>query len=176
MVGRLLTLLPVRPRTAIALGLLLIVAMVVAIGRLLGGDPPAVVPHGQAPLSTVDPHSGDDGVANLDPSPTPAQPATGPDVVTAATSFAQNWINHDRAADAWLASLRPLCTEVLAGELSGVDPASVPADRITGQPRTVAHASTSVDVLFPIDAGLLRLRLVLAEGRWLVDGIDWERA
>ena len=175
MSGRLVSLLPVRPRTAVALGLLLIVGLVVAIGRIVGGEPEPVAPHGQAPLSTVDPSAGNDSVVNLEPSPTPKQAAAGPDVVGAATAFAQNWINHDRPGQAWRTSLVPLCTKALANELSGVDPASVPADRITGAATTEVHADSSVDVIFPIDVGKLRLRMVLASGRWLVDGIDWER-
>ncbi len=175
MAGRLLSWLPVRPRTAIALGLLLVVALVVAIGRLVGGEPPPVGPQGQAPISTLDPSTGNDSVVNLEPSPSPKQAATGPDVVGAATTFAQNWINHERPAQTWRASLTPLCTKALAGELAQVDPASVPADRITGTATTEAHADTSVDVIFPIDVGKLRLRMVLNSGRWLVDGIDWER-
>lgn len=176
MAGRLLRSLPVRPRTAIALGLLLIVVIVVVIGRLAGGEPDRVVPQGQAPVSTVDPGTGDDGVVNLDPSPSPGQPARGPDVVPAATAFARHWIDHDRPADTWRASLLPLCTKTLAAELAGVDPASVPADRITGEATTEVHAESTVDVIFPIDAGKLRLRMVLSDGGWLVDGIDWERA
>ena len=177
MAGRLLSSLPVRPRTAVALGLLLLVALVVAIARLLGGgDPAPVVQQDQAPVSTIDPASGDDGVVELNPSPTPAQAAKGPEVVPVATAFAQNWINHNRPAQAWRDSLLPLCTGALAGELAAVDPASVPASRITGAAVTEVHAEASVDVIFPIDAGKLRLRLVLSGQRWLVDGIDWERA
>ena len=39
-----------------------------------------------------------------------------------------------------------------------------------------AAADTFVEAVIPIDAGVLRLRLVALQGRWLVDGIDWERA
>lgn len=176
MAGRLLGSLPVRPRTALALALLLLVAIVVAFGRLMGGDPEPVTPRGEAPVSTIDPKTGDDGVVELNPSPTAAVPAKGPDVMRAATAFAQQWIDHDRPAQTWRAALLPMCTKALAGELSEVDPVSVPADRITGPARSEVHADASVDVVFPIDAGKLRLRMVLTDGRWLVDGIDWERA
>ncbi|WP_117212789.1 hypothetical protein [Allorhizocola rhizosphaerae] len=175
MAGRLVSWLPVRPRTAVALALLFIVALVVAIGRLVGGEPEPMVPQGQTPVSTVDPSTGNDSVVDLQPSPTPKQAATGPEVVGAATVFAQNWIDHERSAQAWRDALVPLCTKALAAELSGVDPASVPADRITGVATTEVHADASVDVIFPIDVGKLRLRMVLTSGRWLVDGIDWER-
>jgi hypothetical protein len=32
-----------------------------------------------------------------------------------------------------------------------------------------------MDVSIPLDAGTLSLRLVVTEGHWLVDGVDWER-
>lgn len=176
MIGRLLSWLPVRPRTAIAIGLLLLVAIIVAIGRIIGGTSGPTIPRGQAPVSTVDPSTGDDSVVELELSPSPQRPSNGPDVVAAATTFAENWIDYHRPAQEWLDSLLPLCTDALATELSGVDPSSVPGTRITGPPVTEVHADVSVDVVFPIDAGKLRLSLVLTDGRWLVDGIDWERA
>ncbi len=177
MASRFLSALPVRPRTAIALALLVVVGMVVLIGKLIGGDPQREFPDGSSQLSTVDPSTGNDSVVNLDPSPTLKQPATGQDAVAVATAFAENWIDKDRSAAAWRNSLRPLSTTTLTGELAGADPISVPAQRLSGPASTEVHAETSADVIFPTDAGKLRLRLVLvAEGRWLVDGIDWERA
>jgi hypothetical protein len=175
MFGRFLSWLPVRPRTALALGLLLVVALVVAFGKLIGGqEKPLSSPDGTTPLSTVDPSSGNDSVVDLVPTPTLGD-ARSADVLTIANNFAALWINHDRPAKAWRDSLVPLCTKTLAGELSGVDPASVPADRITGPASLEVHADATVDVIIPIDAGKLRLRMVAQQNKWLVDGIDWER-
>jgi hypothetical protein len=177
---RLLSALPVRPRTAVALGLLLLVALIVLVGKLMGGTAPFTTPDGTSPLSTVDPSTGNDGVVNLDPSPTIKQPATGQPALTVATSFAEQWINTNRSASAWRAALKPLSTKTLTSELEQADPESVPAKRITGAALTQVLAETSVDIVFPTDAGKLRLRLVFVsgnpEGHWLVDGIDWERA
>lgn len=176
MFGRLLSSLPVRPRTAIAVGLLLVVAIVVGIGKLVGGQQgPTASPDGMTPLSSVDPSTGNDSVVDLEPTPTLGDARTAA-VLATANTFASLWIDHDRPAKAWLDSLTPFCTKTLVGELSGVDPESVPADRITGTASLEVHADATVDVIIPIDAGKLRLRMVAQQnGKWLVDGIDWER-
>lgn len=177
MASRLLKSLPVRPRTAIAIALLVIVGVVVLIGKLIGGQPQRDYPDGSSQLSTVDPSTGNDSVVNLDPSPILKQPATGKDAVAVATTFAENWINKNRSAATWRNSLQPLSTKTLTEELAAADPISVPAQRLSGPASTEILADTSADVIFQTDAGKLRLRMVLvAEGRWLVDGIDWERA
>ncbi|MDI1465090.1 hypothetical protein QEZ54_29385 [Catellatospora sp. KI3] len=153
-----------------------VVALIVIIGKLVGGSPAPLAndppPATQAP---VDSDAGDDGVVRIDPTPSALKPSSGPQVVSLATSFAKNWIQHDRSADDWLEALRPMCTETLTAELDGVDPVSVPASRITGAAHVEALADSYVEVAIPIDAGTLRLRLVAPGGKWLVDGIDWER-
>ncbi|GAB4059614.1 hypothetical protein [Catellatospora paridis] len=169
---------PLRPRTVVALGLAGAVAVIVILGKLLGGPTPPVTSSVQPPIaapSAVDPHEGDDGLVQLDPTPSPMRASNGPQAISVATKFAEQWIKHDRSGTDWLDSLRPHSTDALVAELNGVDPAGVPADRITGAARMEALATSFVEVVIPIDAGLLRLRLVASDGRWLVDGIDWER-
>lgn len=170
---------PLRPRTVVAIGLAAVVAVIVTLGKLLGDPTPPVTSSAQPPSASevvVDPHAGDDGVVEIDPSPSPVKPSNGPQAISVATKFAQQWVKHDRSATSWLDALRPHSTETLLTELDGVDPAGVPASRITGSARLEALAASFVEVVIPIDAGLLRLRLVADEGKWLVDGIDWERA
>ncbi|GAA1610470.1 hypothetical protein [Catellatospora bangladeshensis] len=168
---------PLRPRTVVALGLAAVVAIIVAFGKLLGGpaDPIGFGAQPQSAPSQVDPTHGDDGVVEHDPSPSPVVPTNDAQAMSVANKFAQQWIKHDRSATAWLDALRPHSTDTLVGELEGVDPDGVPADRVTGEARMEAFAATYVEVVIPIDAGLLRLRMVTERGRWLVDGIDWER-
>jgi hypothetical protein len=52
----------------------------------------------------------------------------------------------------------------------------VPADRIVGKPTVIPHAASLVEATVGVDSGRLRLRLVAPDGKWLVDGVDWERA
>ena len=177
MAGRFFVALPVRRRTAIALALLAVVGIVVLIGKLIGGETPQNFPDGSCQVSTVDPTTGNDSVVNIDPSPSLKQQANGQTALSVATTFAENWINKNRTASAWRSALQPLSTKTLTGELAQADPISVPAERFTGPATVEVHAETSADVIFPADAGKLRLGLIfVAEGRWLVDGIDWERA
>jgi hypothetical protein len=105
------------------------------------------------------------------------QQANGQTALTVATAFADNWINKNRSASVWRSSLQPLSTKTLTADLAKSDPISVPAERFIGPATIEVHAETSADVIFPADAGKLRLSLVfVTEGRWLVDLIDWERA
>jgi hypothetical protein len=52
----------------------------------------------------------------------------------------------------------------------------VPADRIAGDLELIPRGRKYVEVAVPVDSGRLILRLIAPEGRWLVDGVDWERA
>ncbi len=178
--GRFFSALPVRPRTAVAIGLILLVGLIVLVGKLIGGASPLSAPDSSSQLSSVDPSEGNDGMVDLNPSPTLKQPAAGKPAIDVATAFANQWINNKRSADAWRSALKALSTKALTAELDQADPESVPAQRLTGPPTSEVNAETSVDIVFPTDAGKLRLRLVylpgMTDGHWLVDGIDWERA
>jgi hypothetical protein len=62
-------------------------------------------------------------------------------------------------------------------KLKGTEPASVPAKRAIGQVRLTNRNGTSVDAAIPTDSGTLHLHLhlLVTDGQWLVDAIDWER-
>jgi hypothetical protein len=165
-----------RSRVGVALlltGLVLAVVLVAQLagGGTEGGGPP--IPDGR-PVSTVAPTFGDDGVAG--PSPTPAASAGTTPPVEVAEAFATAWLDHrDVSADAWRERLRPHATEALTQLLVDVDPVAVPADRITGAATTVALSDMLVEVAWPVDTGVLRLRLIAPDGRWLVDWVAWDR-
>ena len=168
-----------RSRYGVAVLLVAAVAATVGIARLLG---PAAGPaglrsdSGAVTAATVDPTAGDDGEASAPgtPDPTTSPGAAGPQQV--AEAFVAAWLDHrDVDSATWFARLRPYLTPSLTGRLRGVDPASVPADRVTGPARLVPRAESFVEVTVPIDAGVLRLHLVATGGRWLVDAVDWER-
>lgn len=168
-------------RTRYGVALLLAAAVVATVGtaRLLGpaaGQPGLRFYPNVGTAATVDPTAGDDGEASAPgtPEPTTSPGAAGPQQVTEA--FVAAWLDHrDVDSATWFARLRPYLTPSLAGRLRGVDPASVPADRVTGPARLVPRAESFVEVTVPIDAGVLRLHLVATDGRWLVDAVDWER-
>lgn len=172
-------------RYGLALLLLLVVLGVVGVARVAGGGrPDNATGLMQAPTDTsveVAPTAGDDGAvasSAVPPStgPTSRRPGT-PAAEAVAKTFALNWLAHDGVdSAAWLARLRPLMTTALAGKLAGVDPAGVPANRITGGITMTNHDPTFVEATVPVDSGTVQLRLLLTDGVWLVDGVDWSRA
>lgn len=127
-------------------------------------------------IITVNPTPGDDG--EVSPAPVP-QPVTSSGAATpdkVATAFATAWVDHrGKDSASWLRGLRPHSTSSLLDKLSGVDPVGVPADRLAGAVQLVPRGESFVEALVPVDSGLLRLRLIAGGGRWLVDGVDWER-
>ncbi|GAA1808454.1 hypothetical protein GCM10009682_32780 [Luedemannella flava] len=162
-------------RGTLVLVLAILVAGVVGLARLLGDAAPRrePAPDGAPPTaaSTVDPTEGDDGVVT-----SPKPPADDPAVRTAATAFLEAWLRSDLSADAWQDGLTSLATKDLVDRLDGVDPVTVPAKRTTGAAQLIAKQSDFAQVDVPVDTGRVSLRLLRADGRWLVDGVDWERA
>jgi hypothetical protein len=173
------------PRFILGACIILLVLVIVAAGRLLGhaspskhtlpADQPQIVSAGAAhaiPSDSVAPDASASPMLHK-PEP-PAQPAGAATPASVATSFATAWLRHDNVTSrAWLDGLTPYATDDLLAQLNGVDPATVPANRLT---RTVtidndtatdcvAHATT--------DSGVLSLSLELISGGWLVSSIDW---
>ncbi len=168
-----------RSRWGIAVVIAALVLLVVGVGRIFTGgserDPLLTNPT-PAPTVSVDPKDDDSIIASDPPASPSIRPGTAaPEAV--AYAFASAWVDHRGVtAKKWYAGLLPHATEDLAGKLSGVDPDGVPADRIVGRPSLVPVGDGLADAVVTVDTGQLRLRLVAPEGRWLVDGVDWERS
>lgn len=166
------------PRYGISLGLILVVAVIVLAAKLAG-------PGTELPLVNAGPGSyvstgatglPDDG----EPTPnTPGPPSTSPGAqtpLTVARKFTEAWLNHRNVTDAqWRANVTRYTTTSVSNELSGTDPAAVPADRITGAFTQIDFGPSYVEYTVPTDSGTLTLYLQSDEGRWLVSGIDWTR-
>ncbi|SRR6266516_6247540 len=171
-------------RYGAALVLVLVIAAVIGFGRLLGGARPTAggyepgqgPPAGTSTEVTTSPEP-DDGDIGTTGSPLPPSTSAGAAPASAvALQFTRAWLHHTGvSATEWHAGLAKYATKALQEKLSGADPAGVPASRTTGDPSIVGQESSYVDVSIPLDAGTLSLRLVVTDGRWLVDGVDWER-
>ncbi|MDG4806633.1 hypothetical protein O7634_07665 [Micromonospora sp. WMMD1120] len=168
-----------RSRLGVALVIAVLVLGVLGTARLISGplDPgDGLSSRPNQPITTVDPTTGDDGVLS---SATPAVPVTSPGARTpeqTADRFALAWLGRPgMTTEEWQAGLRPLSTPALRDKLAGVEPESVPAEKVTGPPTMRERTETFVELLLPLDAGQLRLELVSANGGWLVDVLDWER-
>jgi hypothetical protein len=112
-------------------------------------------------------------VAPLTPSSLPVSAA--PDQALAvATRWAAAWVDHPQGVSAqqWVDGLRPFTTDEYLGVLVGVDPANIPASRVTGEPRATKVAARSVQVEVPTNALTLDVLVVLTDEGWRVAGYD----
>jgi hypothetical protein len=168
-------------RLGIAVVLASVVAIVVGIGRAVGGSNPgsATVQANSGIQSTpgAAPSDQDDGVDG-GPSVAPPEPSLAPGAaqpLTVANQFIQAWLRRQLSARQWHAGLTPYATPELAKKLSGVDPAGVPAERTTGEAQLIRQSAGAAAVSVPVDSGTVELRMVVTDGEWLVDGVDWSR-
>ncbi|HEX4251404.1 MAG TPA: hypothetical protein VH008_26315 [Pseudonocardia sp.] len=95
--------------------------------------------------------------------------------LTAATRWTEAWARHPAGAttQTWVNGLRPYTTDEYLGVLSTVDPANVPATRVTGPARAVLVSPRSVRVEVPTDAVDLVVLVVNTGGtEWKVAGYD----
>jgi hypothetical protein len=167
-------------RYGIALILAIIVVAIVGALRGFSGSrppPPAGLAAGPASAqASTEANEGDDSVDNQPsaPGPVTSPGAATPDTV--ALKFTTAWLHHTGvSAQQWWSGLKPYATEALLAKLKDTDPAAVPAERATGPAEIQNRDVSFVDVAIPLNSGTLKLRLLATNGRWLVDGVDWER-
>jgi hypothetical protein len=168
-----------RSRWGVALVIIMLVLAVVGIGRLFADGSTAAPLTGTVslpPTPIINPSHDDDGVVIDDGSP--PSPKTRPGTAepeAVAYAFASAWVDHKNvSAKAWHDGLVPNATKNLAEELNGVDPADVPADRVLDRPVLTPVDEGLVNATVTVDSGRVTLQLVAPDGRWLVDGIDWD--
>ena len=112
-------------------------------------------------------------VAPLTPSSLPLSAAPDP-ALSVAARWAAAWVDHPQGVSAqqWVDGLRPFTTDEYLGVLVGVDPANIPASRVTGEPRATKVAARSVQVEVPTNALTLDVLVVLTDDGWRVAGYD----
>jgi hypothetical protein len=99
------------------------------------------------------------------------------EAIDQSVTFAEAWLNpNGYGSDAWYDSVVPFVTTEQADLLQGVDPISVPAQSITGDP-----TAEGPKVSIPMDTGILTLTMTQGsnnwtENDWLVSAIDWEQS
>lgn len=171
-------------RYGAAVSILVVIAVVVAFGKLVGGsrNTPLTGPAPPAAVETAPPGAStspepDDGLGpGQDAAPSASMSPGAAGAQTVAVDFAKAWLNHHNiSAGDWHKGIAKYSTKTLADRLDGVDPGSVPADQMTGAATVDDQESSYVDVAIPCDSGTLVLRVVVDHGHWLVDGVDWRR-
>jgi hypothetical protein len=166
-------------RYGVALIITVLVLAVVGVTRAVSGEyraaPLAPATEPSIPVSTA-PSVRDDSVAR---EASPAPPSTSPGAVepsTVALDFTRAWLRRtDVSADEWRRGFEKYATPALMRKLKDADPRGVPAERTTGPVTLQNRGTTLVEAVVPVDSGTVRLRLLANAGRWLVDGVDWER-
>lgn len=175
------------PRLLVGLFLIALVAIVVVVGRLashgrsdqVGISAPRATVSASAPGAGAT--SGPDVRASSDPllhKPVPPSTPPGADSPSVvAKQFALAWLHHDRVtAQAWLDGLAPYSTADLRTRLVGVDPADVPASRLSKAVDITNDTETDCVAQATTDSGVLTLSLELTSGHWLVTNIDWAQS
>ncbi|MEV0732379.1 hypothetical protein [Polymorphospora sp. NPDC050346] len=91
--------------------------------------------------------------------------------------FAAAWARPAVPADGWWQEVSRWCEATFAELLRTVDPAAVPASRVTGDPVLQSGPTDGVAVLeVATDAGSLMVTVGVVDGRWLVTGNDFVRS
>ena len=91
-----------------------------------------------------------------------------------ASRWARAWVRPpDGTSPAkWLDGLRTTTTDEYLGVLAGVDPANIPATKVTGAAKAVSVAPRSLRVQVPTDALTLLITVVDTDAGWRVSGYD----
>lgn len=90
----------------------------------------------------------------------PGGPPAGRSPETIAAEFASRWV-HREDPTAWVGHLAPWCTPSYGSEvLPTIDPATVPATRVTGPARRITADQHTATVLVPLDAITLQVTLL----------------
>ena len=172
---------PLRSPLRFAAFAVVVIAVVVLVSFVLGGRQTPSSPtaqNGTVPTTGVRSPSSLaptalPPVAPLTPTTLPLSSAP-PAAVQVAQNWAAAWVNHPAGItnQAWVAGLTPFTTSEYVGTLTGVDPANIPATRLTGAARATGVAPRTVTVQVPTDAVTLAITVVETEAGWRVSGYD----
>jgi hypothetical protein len=114
-------------------------------------------------------------VPELEPTtlPVSAAPAA---ALQVASRWARAWVRPPDGTTAakWLDGLRSTTTDEYLGVLVGVDPANIPATKVTGAAKAVSVSPRSLRVQVPTDAVTLVITVVDTDTGWRVSGYDRE--
>lgn len=105
-------------------------------------------------------------------------PTTAPpngDALRIAKDWATAWVNHPAGitSQQWLDGLRPFTTEeYLATKMATVDPANIPASKVTGEPVVSQSFADSVQLTITTDGPKLSITVVTTNAGWRVTAYD----
>ncbi|QFU93502.1 hypothetical protein [Amycolatopsis sp. YIM 10] len=178
---------PLRSTTHLTVSLVVLAVLLIAAGvlvpKLVGDNGPQRT--GRAGEISVTP---DDGKAappargTTGPLPTrlsepresPTSAAPNGDAVRVAEQFAAAWVNHPDGitTEQWMAGLKPFTTDEFLPTMSTVDPANIPATRVTGAPVPINSLTSSLEAEVPTDGPKLSITVVSTNVGWRVSALD----
>lgn len=108
------------------------------------------------------------------PLETPTSAPPNGDALRIATDWAKAWVNHPAGMTngQWLDGLRPYTTDEYLPRMATVDPANIPALKVTGDPAVTASYPDSVHVTIPTDGPKLSITVVSTNAGWRVSDYD----
>ncbi|MCE3555171.1 hypothetical protein LWC33_27430 [Pseudonocardia sp. RS11V-5] len=175
---------PLRTPLRLAGTVVVVLALAVLVSFVVGAlRPPPQSPAAQEPGATT---ATTGARAPASPTPTalppvaPLAPTTLPlsaapaQALQVAQDWATAWATHPAGTtnQQWVAALAPYTTPEYVGTLSGVDPANIPATRVTGAATATQVSPASVVADVPTDAVTLQVTVVDTEAGWRVSGYD----
>jgi hypothetical protein len=171
---------PARLAGTVVAVLALAVGVSLAVTAVGGGAGPGSAPGPAAAGSRSDPGGQASPTATVLPPVPDLKPTALPlsKAPAAALDVARRWTKAwvrpvaGVTAQQWLDGLRPLTTDEYLGVLGAVDPANIPATRVTGNLRPVQVAARSVQVQVPTDGPTLLVLVVSTESGWRVAGYE----
>jgi hypothetical protein len=105
--------------------------------------------------------------------PTPAPPA--PQALDVAQKWVTAWAKHPAGItnQQWLEQLKPYTTDEFLPQMGTVDPANVPATKVTGAAVSVDSTTSSVVADVPTDGGTIQVTVITTPSQgWRVSKYD----
>ncbi len=176
---------PLRSPKHLGVAVVLLVAVASAVGLLLPEPPPREARAGER-VTVTDPRdtpsesttrSGEDSAAPPTisvPTQPPAQVPPDRKGLAVVRNWARSWVTHPpgTTSQQWLDGLRPYTTDEFITVMTTIDPANVPATKVTGPPEARRSTRTSMRVMLPTNGGTLRVHAVRTSEGWRVAGYD----
>jgi hypothetical protein len=106
--------------------------------------------------------------------PSPSSAAPDPAALDVAVRWTSAWANHPSGVSTyqWLQGMRPYTTEEYMTIMESIDPANVPASKVTGPATAISSVAGSIDVRVPTDSGPLAVTLIKTTEGWRVTHYD----
>lgn len=177
---------PLRSPKHLTGALVLLTALVISVGIVLpqvfgDGDSGglAASPAGETSTSSgagvADPSSETGSGESLptrltEPRESPTSAPPDPGALRVAGEWAAAWVNHPKGTtnEQWLDNLRPLTTQEYLPRMRTVDPANIPATKVTGDPKARRSFTSSVEATVATNGPELRLTVVETNAGWRV--------